>query len=92
MTHGRILLTGATGYVGGRLLKALESKGAVVRCLARVVTHEVGHTLGIGAHSPNSFDLMYAFPAVSAPSAGDRMTAQTVVHTPATIPPPDRPR
>jgi uncharacterized protein YbjT (DUF2867 family) len=31
----RILLTGATGYVGGRLLKALEEKGYRVRCLAR---------------------------------------------------------
>ena len=31
----RILLTGATGYVGGRLLKALEVGGHRVRCLAR---------------------------------------------------------
>lgn len=30
-----ILLTGATGYVGGRLLKALEGTGRRVRCLAR---------------------------------------------------------
>lgn len=30
-----ILLTGATGYVGGRLLKALEARGRRVRCLAR---------------------------------------------------------
>lgn len=30
-----ILLTGATGYVGGRLLKALEQAGQQVRCLAR---------------------------------------------------------
>lgn len=30
-----ILLTGATGYVGGRLLKALEARGERVRCLAR---------------------------------------------------------
>jgi len=31
----RILLTGATGYVGGRLLKALERLGYPVRCLVR---------------------------------------------------------
>jgi uncharacterized protein YbjT (DUF2867 family) len=31
----RILLTGATGYVGGRLLRALEAEGLPVRCLAR---------------------------------------------------------
>ncbi|HMD99504.1 MAG TPA: SDR family oxidoreductase [Terriglobia bacterium] len=30
-----ILLTGATGYIGGRLLKALEEGGRPVRCLAR---------------------------------------------------------
>src|SRR5436190_8021170 len=32
---GLILLTGATGYVGGRLLSALEQHGQRVRCLAR---------------------------------------------------------
>ncbi|MBM4022665.1 MAG: SDR family oxidoreductase, partial [Planctomycetes bacterium] len=31
----RILLTGATGYVGGVLLPELERRGHVVRCLAR---------------------------------------------------------
>ncbi len=30
-----ILLTGGTGYIGGRLLKILEAKGRSVRCLAR---------------------------------------------------------
>lgn len=30
-----LLLTGATGYVGGRLLQALEREGSHVRCLAR---------------------------------------------------------
>ena len=30
-----ILLTGATGYIGGRLLKELEAQGRRVRCLAR---------------------------------------------------------
>ncbi|MDP2053968.1 MAG: NAD(P)H-binding protein, partial [Acidobacteriota bacterium] len=40
-----ILLTGATGYVGGRLLPALEAGGHRVRCLTRrpeVVTQ--GHS------------------------------------------------
>ena len=32
---GLILLTGATGYVGGRLLEALEDDGVPLRCLAR---------------------------------------------------------
>ncbi len=30
-----ILLTGATGYIGGRLLKALERNGCALRCLVR---------------------------------------------------------
>jgi uncharacterized protein YbjT (DUF2867 family) len=37
--QGRILLTGATGYVGGRLLRALERSGRTVRCLARRPAH-----------------------------------------------------
>lgn len=32
---GLILLTGASGYVGGHLLRSLESRGHRVRCLAR---------------------------------------------------------
>ena len=35
MTDRRILVTGATGYVGGRLLNALLARPAAVRCLAR---------------------------------------------------------
>ncbi|UCC75196.1 MAG: SDR family oxidoreductase [Gemmatimonadota bacterium] len=31
----RVFLTGASGYVGGRLLRALERRGEDVRCLAR---------------------------------------------------------
>jgi uncharacterized protein YbjT (DUF2867 family) len=34
-TKPLILLTGATGYIGGRLLTALEASGQRVRCLAR---------------------------------------------------------
>lgn len=34
-TPSNILLTGATGYVGGRLLHHLESQGRRVRCMAR---------------------------------------------------------
>jgi uncharacterized protein YbjT (DUF2867 family) len=34
-SHRLVLLTGATGYVGGRLLRALEASGTTVRCLAR---------------------------------------------------------
>lgn len=33
--RGRILVTGATGYIGGRLLRALDGARRPVRCLAR---------------------------------------------------------
>ncbi|MEZ5098923.1 MAG: SDR family oxidoreductase [Thermoleophilia bacterium] len=35
MIDGLILLTGATGYIGGRLLRALEERGERVRCVSR---------------------------------------------------------
>jgi len=35
LCDGPILLTGATGYVGGRLLQNLEARGQRVRCLTR---------------------------------------------------------
>ena len=38
----RVLLTGATGYVGGRLLRLLEARGYQVRCLARRPEHLLG--------------------------------------------------
>ncbi len=38
-TARRILLTGATGYVGGRLLTQLVTRGYRVRCLARNPAH-----------------------------------------------------
>lgn len=34
-TADRILLTGASGYIGGRLLRSFEAAGRPVRCLAR---------------------------------------------------------
>lgn len=34
-SHGRVLVTGASGYIGGRLVHALEAEGAPVRCMAR---------------------------------------------------------
>ena len=41
-TSPSILLTGATGYVGGRLLPLLEMQGKKVRCIARKPEHLLG--------------------------------------------------
>src|SRR5690606_9267043 len=35
MADQRLLVTGASGYLGGRLLQALERSGRRVRCMAR---------------------------------------------------------
>ncbi|WP_372808358.1 NAD(P)H-binding protein [Pontiella sp.] len=43
MKKHNILLTGATGYVGGKLLKRLESQGHQVNCLVRTPS-KMGHT------------------------------------------------
>lgn len=48
--HDPILVTGATGYVGGRLWRLLEANGRRVRCLVRRQTglpSRVGETTGI---------------------------------------------
>jgi uncharacterized protein YbjT (DUF2867 family) len=56
----RIVLTGATGYIGGRLLTALEAAGYHVRCLARrpeALQHRAGPRVEIVAgdlHDPAS--------------------------------------
>lgn len=44
--HGLVLLTGATGYIGGRLLPVLLEKGYKVRCLARQPEHLRGRARG----------------------------------------------
>jgi hypothetical protein len=55
------------------------------RCLALTSIHEMGHAIGIFAHSPNPEDIMYADPEVELLSARDRRTAEAVYHTPPTL-------
>jgi predicted Zn-dependent protease len=59
----------------------------VAECMALTTTHELGHAIGIFAHSPNTTDLMYGDPTVSAPSSRDRSTAELAYHTEATLTP-----
>jgi len=48
----------------------------------RLVTHEIGHTLGLAQHSRKPTDLMFnGALQTDVPSAGDRATLQVLYHT-----------
>ena len=63
---------------------------AVVSCYHFTVAHELGHGLGLFAHSANIADLMYVVPRRPVVSINDRFTLQRLYRTNATILPPAR--
>lgn len=68
--HVRFLITVRTG----------ESSDA--QRLRALVTHELGHVLGLAQHSPSSTDLMFRDPGLrSEPNARDRATLQLLYQT-----------
>ena len=71
------------GYIG-------ESGEAVRDCLEIVVPHELGHGLGLLAHSSDSDDLMAPNPRFGRLSERDRVTFEMLYHTPPSIKPPRR--
>ena len=54
-------------------------------CLALTSIHELGHALGIFAHSDDPEDIMYPDPQVDLPSDRDRRTAEAAYHSPANL-------
>ena len=72
-----ILLTGATGYVGGRLLQALEQSAYHVRCIARRPEALRGR---VGAHTDVVFGDCFERGSLSAALAGVN-TAYYLVHS-----------
>lgn len=75
---------------GGRVkmdVTVYRSRVADEAQFRRVVAHEIGHVLGIGTHSGDADDLMFALPAVDAPSAADARTLRWLLHEPADVRP-----
>jgi hypothetical protein len=52
----------------------------VDQCMALTTTHELGHAIGIFAHSPVATDIMYFDPVVATLSARDRATVERAYH------------
>lgn len=48
--------------------------------LEALVTHEIGHVLGIGSHSGDPDDLMFSIPRIDVPSADDARTLRVLLH------------
>jgi hypothetical protein len=52
----------------------------VDECLDLTTTHELGHAIGIFAHSPDATDIMYSDPSVPGLSTRDRATVERAYH------------
>jgi hypothetical protein len=61
------------------------SAPGVDQCLALTTTHELGHAIGIFAHSPDAGDIMFGDPVVTQLSARDRATAEAAYHLQPTL-------
>ncbi len=65
--------------------RSLPDDPGIAPCLALTSIHEMGHALGIFAHSDDPEDIMFADPEVALPSDRDRRTAEAAYHTPPTL-------
>lgn len=55
------------------------------RCFELVMTHEVGHVMGIFRHSNDPDDIMFFDPQVQSPSLRDRQTAEVMHQSRTTV-------
>jgi predicted Zn-dependent protease len=81
------LLSGGTGRVKFVVtVRAIAATDAVA--VRQLVSHELGHVIGIARHSPKPTDLMYGGTLNrDAPSPADRATLQVLYHTSSDITP-----
>ncbi len=78
------LLTGPPGRA--KVLITLDVAAIATSSeLLAVTVHELGHAMGIGGHSPDPADVMFAAPTVTRPSGADARTLRYVLHRPPTL-------
>jgi len=65
--------------------RSLPDDPGIEPCLALTSIHELGHAIGIFAHSEDPEDIMYTDPEVDLPSNRDITTAEAAYHTPANL-------
>lgn len=79
-----------TGPLRSYVAPSSSDPVAVAACYHFTVAHELGHGLGLFAHSANTADLMYVVPRRPVVSVNDRFTLQRLYRTALTILPPPR--
>jgi predicted Zn-dependent protease len=75
------LSSAAVGHVKVDIIVNPDAASAA-NPLAALVTHELGHAIGIGGHSTDPHDVMYGSPSVAVPSARDIATLRWLVRQP----------
>jgi hypothetical protein len=65
--------------------RSLPDDPGLQPCLALTSIHELGHAIGIFAHSDRPEDIMFTDPQVDLPSDRDIRTAEAAYHTPPTL-------
>lgn len=78
-----LLSAGAPGRVKVAIEVDVGSAGAAA--VDALIAHELGHALGIGGHSAEPADLMYAAPTAIRPTPRDAATLRFVLHQPVAL-------
>lgn len=90
-TAGTVVANAIEGAIRTTLFWSQGATAAdIANCLSRVTAHEIGHTLGLLAHSGDTGDLMFTNPMVTVPSLADKNTVQKLYNTTPTLAPPTR--
>jgi predicted Zn-dependent protease len=79
-----------SGPMRSYLAPLSTDSAAVASCYHFVTAHELGHALGLLAHSPDTGDLMNVSPRRLALSEADRYTIQVLYHRATKLQPPPR--